>query len=100
MTVEFERGPAERAAKAEVAPPRSLGSLPAGAEALVQALDGGQEFRSRAANLGFTLGASVRVVQNYGRGPMLVALRGTLVALGRGEAARVLVRARIGEQAA
>ena len=44
------------------------------------------------ANLGFTAGASVTVRQNYGRGPIVVALRGTLVALGRAEAGRILVR--------
>ena len=45
------------------------------------------------ANLGFTAGAPVTVRQNYGRGPIVVALRGTLVALGRAEAGRILVRA-------
>jgi Fe2+ transport system protein FeoA len=33
------------------------------------------------------------VRQNYGRGPIVVALRGTLVALGRAEAARIFVAA-------
>jgi ferrous iron transport protein A len=54
-------------------------------------LRGGHWFRSRLADLGFTTGALITVVQNYGRGPMLVSVRGTLVALGRREAAHVLV---------
>jgi Fe2+ transport system protein FeoA len=71
----------------------SLSALPAGAGAVVEALEGGHEFCARAANLGFTPGVQVKMVQNYGHGPLLVALRGTLVALGRGEAGQVRVRA-------
>ena len=71
--------------------PQSLSIQPAGKQARVHSLDGGHEFRSRAANLGFTVGVPLTVVQNFGSGPMLVSLRGTLVALGRREAAKVLV---------
>ena len=72
--------------------PRTLSSLPAGARGIIHSLLGGHSFGSRIANLGFTVGAPVSVRQNYGHGPMIVALRGTLVALGRAEAAKVLVR--------
>lgn len=68
-----------------------IADLPTGAEAVVRSLNGGHDFCSRMANLGFTAGARIRVRQNYGRGPLVVALRGTLVALGRTEAARILV---------
>jgi ferrous iron transport protein A len=68
-----------------------LSALPAGGEAVIRALRGGRDFCSRVANLGFTAGAAVKVMQNYGHGPMLVSVRGTLVALGRHEAAQVLV---------
>ena len=70
---------------------RTLSTLAKGQSGIVQALDGGRIFRSRAANLGFTAGAKVTVVQNFGRGPMIVSLRGTRVALGRDEAAQVLI---------
>jgi Fe2+ transport system protein FeoA len=70
---------------------KALSTLLAGQRCRVCSLDGGQLFRSRAANLGFTAGAEITVVQNHGRGPMIVALRGTRVALGRTEAAKVLV---------
>ncbi len=73
-------------------PIRLIGDLPAGAGGIVHALTGGHDFCSRMANLGFTTGALVKVRQNYGRGPIVVALRGTLVALGRAEAACILVR--------
>jgi Fe2+ transport system protein FeoA len=72
--------------------PRALSSLPAGTRGIIHSLLGGHSFGSRVANLGFTVGAAVSVKQNYGHGPMLVSLRGTLVALGRAEAAKVLVR--------
>jgi ferrous iron transport protein A len=68
-----------------------LSTLPAGAQGVLHSLHGGHDFCSRLANLGFTVGALITVVQNYGRGPMLVSLRGALVALGRTEAARVFV---------
>lgn len=69
----------------------ALSNLTTGQSGVVQSLDGERLFRSRAANLGFTAGAEVTVVQNYGSGPMIVALRGTRVALGRDEAGLVLV---------
>jgi len=68
-----------------------LSTLPTGAQGVLHSLHGGHDFCSRLANLGFTAGALITVVQNYGRGPMLVSLRGALVALGRTEAAKVLV---------
>jgi ferrous iron transport protein A len=74
------------------APPESLSVVPAGRRGQVHALAGGHEFRSRAANLGFTAGAQVLVKQNFGHGPMLVLVRGALIALGRAEAANVLVQ--------
>ncbi len=70
---------------------RSLSNLGKGESGIVRSLDGGRIFRSRAANLGFTTGVTVTVVQNFGHGPMIVALRGTRVALGRDEAAQVYI---------
>ncbi len=70
---------------------RALSTLGKGESGIVHALDGGRLFCSRAANLGFTAGVRVTVVQNFGRGPIIVAVRGTRVALGRNEAAQVLI---------
>jgi ferrous iron transport protein A len=75
------------------ATPIPLSHTPVGRAACVYALRGGRDFRSRIANLGFTTGAPLTVVQNYGHGPMIVSLRGTLVALGRVEAGQVWVSA-------
>ncbi len=46
---------------------------------------------TRLVSLGFTPGAEVSMTQNYGYGPLIVSVRGTSVALGRGEAAKIVV---------
>ncbi len=68
-----------------------LNDLATGETGVVRQLDGGSHFRSRMASLGFTLGTQVRMVQNYGHGPIIVSVRGARVALGRGEARKVHV---------
>jgi ferrous iron transport protein A len=69
--------------------PCNLHELTTGETALVCSIAGGGHFRSRMASLGFTPGALVKMVQNYGHGAVIVSLRGTRVALGRGEARKV-----------
>jgi ferrous iron transport protein A len=49
------------------------------------------ELTSRLTSLGLTPGVLLKVLQNYGRGPIIVNVRGTHVALGRGEADKILV---------
>lgn len=69
----------------------TLSELKADQTAVIHSLQGGHAFRSRLAALGFTPGAEVKVVQNMGHGPMIVTLRDTRIALGRGEASKVLI---------
>ncbi|MCS7281881.1 MAG: FeoA family protein [Anaerolineae bacterium] len=69
-----------------------LNLLHTGERGKIAQLTGGQELRNRMLALGLTPGAEVTVLQNYGRGPMLVRVRDVRVALGRGEAANVLVQ--------
>lgn len=68
-----------------------LSQMPVGEQAIVLEFQGGRTVRHRLASLGFTPGVPVSMIQNYGRGPLIVSVRGTRVALGRGEAARILV---------
>ncbi len=68
-----------------------LSGLPAGTRGLVRELRGGKEFAGRVVALGFTPGVEVETIQNTGRGAIIVAVRDTQVALGHGEAAKVLV---------
>ena len=69
----------------------TLDHLSVGATAVVRELDGGNEFSGRLAAMGVVLGAALQVMQNSGKGPMLVRVRDTRLALGRGEAQRILV---------
>lgn len=68
-----------------------LAALAPGATARVLHLYGGRELVARLAALGFTPGTEVRVEQNFGRGPLIVSLRGTRLALGRRESGRIHV---------
>jgi ferrous iron transport protein A len=70
---------------------RPLAEVPEGTQAVVQGLRGGGGFLGRMAALGFIVGGKVSVLQNSGRGPVIVLVRDTRVALGRGEALKVLV---------
>lgn len=69
----------------------TLAEVPAGERGVVARLDGGTAFRGRLVALGFAAGTEVTVVQNPGRGPLIVSLVGCQIALGRGEAGKVLV---------
>ncbi len=69
-----------------------LDTLPSRQRGFVRSLGGGHTFVSRLAALGFTPGAPIAIVQNRGRGPMIVLVRDCRIALGRGEAHRVLVQ--------
>lgn len=66
------------------------GILP-GESATILEFKGGQAVNNRLASLGFTPGARVTIVQNFHSGPLIVTVRGTRVALGRGEAAKIVV---------
>lgn len=72
-------------------PHQTLSALARGQQAIIHSLRGGRDFCGRVSNLGFTAGAPITIIQNYGYGPIIVSLRGTLVALGRQEAEQVLV---------
>lgn len=71
--------------------PTQLSEVPGGKNAIISSLREGSEINRRLTSLGFTPGAGVEIVQNFGRGPMIVMIRGTKIALGRGEAAKISV---------
>jgi ferrous iron transport protein A len=70
-----------------------LNTLQTHQRGIVTDLRGGHGLMSRMATLGFTPGAEVTMVQNHGFGPLIVLVRGGRVALGRGEANKIQVRA-------
>lgn len=73
---------------------RPLTALPSGSRGVVQRLTGGRALSQRLAGLGLTVGAMIEIMQNYGRGPLIVSVRDTRIALGRGQASKVLVEPR------
>jgi ferrous iron transport protein A len=75
-----------------------LDQLPIGAHAVVRQFGGGKEFASRLAAMGLSVGSRLEVLQNRGGGPILVLVRDTRIALGRGEAMKILVEAEQHEQ--
>jgi len=68
-----------------------LTALSPGEGGVVRQLKGRRGFVGRLASLGLTLGVRLQILQNFGRGPLIVLVRDTRVALGRGEAMRVWV---------
>lgn len=69
----------------------TLSEIRTGETAFLLNFLGGQAVNNRLASLGFTPGAQINMVQNFRGGPLIVLVRGTRVALGRGEAAKILV---------
>lgn len=69
----------------------SLIELNPGQKAVIQHLRGGRFLFSRLACLGFTPGTTITVIRNWHHGPLLISARGGQVALGRREAAHIIV---------
>jgi ferrous iron transport protein A len=69
-----------------------LAELVAGEQATILSFQNMREVTGRLTSLGFTPSARVVMMQNHGRGPLLVTVRGTHVALGRGEAQKIIVQ--------
>jgi Fe2+ transport system protein FeoA len=69
----------------------TLAELPSGARALVAGLPLQHALARRLIALGLTPGAEVCVLQNRGRGPLIVEAHGARIALGRRQADRVTI---------
>jgi ferrous iron transport protein A len=69
-----------------------LGLLRPGETGIIVDLSGGRGFVARCLVLGCTPGTQVTMERNAGRGPIIVKLRGTRLALGRGESMRLQVK--------
>jgi len=63
-----------------------------GTEVRLVAVRGGQGVRKRLADLGLNIGMTVRVVVLNGDGPLLLAVKESRLALGRGLAHKILVQ--------
>ncbi|MEK4034969.1 FeoA family protein [Methylocystis sp. IM3] len=69
----------------------SLDQVRAGEKVVLRALCGDRELRSRLMLLGLCVGGAADVVQTRRRGPTLIRVRNTLVAIGYEEAKTILV---------
>lgn len=71
---------------------RTLAEIKAGEHATFLSITAEKAITSRLTSLGFTPGAAIIMTQNYGRGPLVVTIRGTRIALGRQEACNITVK--------
>jgi Fe2+ transport system protein FeoA len=62
-----------------------------GADVRLVEIHGDSQFKQRLADLGFNIGMQVRVVNDNGDGRLIVAVKDSRLALGRGVAQRVIV---------
>ena len=62
-----------------------------GNRAVLRSIAGGRQMRGRLAALGLLPGTELEVVQNSGKGPFVVAVRGSRIVIGRGMASRIEV---------
>jgi ferrous iron transport protein A len=75
-----------------------LEELMQGRHGTIRHLSGGQTFVGRLAALGLTPGTELKVLQNLRHGPVLILVRDTRIALGRGEARKILVEESVDER--
>mgnify|MGYP005626182831 CR=1 FL=1 len=67
-----------------------LSMIPKGSKAVVVSILGGRGLMSRLMQMGLTPGTEVEVIENRA-GPILIRVRGTVIALGRGVASKIIV---------
>lgn len=65
--------------------------LPEGAQATVVEVQGGRGICRRLAEMGFNVGDKVRMIKNHSPGPVMVEVKDSRVALGRGVTMRIIV---------
>jgi len=78
----------EEIATAEEIP---ISRLVTGESGIVKSYAGGRGMLGRCLSMGFTPGSLVKMVENFGSGPVLVKIHDTEVALGRGMAEKIIV---------
>ncbi len=71
---------------------RTLSEVEAGKKVFVREVRGGKGIVARMAAMGVVPGAELEVVRNPGHGPLIIKVKGSFLALGRGEAMKILVQ--------
>lgn len=72
-------------------PGRVLSDVPPGSVVRLVSVSGGREASMRLASMGLIPGISLTMIQGERRGPCILAVGGTRIALGRGMARRMKV---------
>jgi DtxR family Mn-dependent transcriptional regulator len=88
---EHQRNPHHRQQNHHAEEAVPISALRAGESGVVRSYSGGRGMLGRCLSMGFTPGSQVRMIENYGRGPILVSVCGSEVALGREIAGRIMV---------
>lgn len=60
-------------------------------KAVISSIDAGRELSSRLSAMGLIPGAEITMSKNAGRGPLIILIKDSKVALGRGMAEKVFV---------
>jgi len=68
-----------------------LTKITEGMKAKLYSIAGGRELRTRLAALGLLPGTEIEVIQNSGKGPFVVSVKGSRIVIGRGMASKVEV---------
>ena len=76
-----------------------LTGMSEGSVAILKAITGGRQMRTRLAALGLLPGTRIEVIQNSGKGPFVVSVRGSRIVIGRGMAQQVEVHTSSNDQA-
>jgi len=69
----------------------TLAMLPEGAQARVVGVSGGRGLVRRLAELGFNADVLVKIIHNHSPGPVLIEVKGSRIARGRGVAMKIMV---------
>jgi Fe2+ transport system protein FeoA len=62
-----------------------------GQKVKIKEIRGGKSFTSKLANMGLYSGVSIRVVSNFGQGPIIIVRNGIKFGIGFGMASRIFV---------
>ena len=66
--------------------------LPEYSSGIIVGMYGGRNLMKRLIDMGLTQGTRIHVLKSSGPGPMLIEVRGSRLALGRGIAMKIMVR--------
>ena len=70
---------------------KPINTLKKGEQGLIKKITGGPRFIQRALSMGFSIDTGVQMIRNTWKGPVIVFVQDSEIALGRQEAGNILV---------